>query len=80
MRWARCAQTCLRLTKSQRSDISALYERHLQALAATRQGCLNVASKLQVGQAHASVCLIDVTIEVARNYIRKWSRSLAGCL
>ncbi|KAK9902741.1 hypothetical protein WJX75_004450 [Coccomyxa subellipsoidea] len=38
---------CLRLSKVQKDDIVALYENHLQEMAALQQDCLDVAYKLQ---------------------------------
>ena len=48
------AQACLRLKKVQKDDIVALFENHLQEMAALQQDCLDVAYKLQVG---CCVCL-----------------------
>ncbi|CAL8466349.1 g5885 [Coccomyxa elongata] len=39
---------CLRLSKVQKDSLAALYDKHLQYLAAAHQHCLCIASKLQV--------------------------------
>ena len=43
-----CMQAFLRLSKAQRDRIAALYEEYLQEVAAGRQICISIASKVQV--------------------------------